>query len=97
MRTTGHNGAVIIDCVVYRDGRRVDDGSHRHDLLAACSALHDERDFIWPRLYEPTAAEMTDVARILGLHPLAVEDAVKAHQRPKLERYGDWLLGSSRH
>ena len=43
----------------------------------------------WLGLYEPTHEELTSVARAFDLHELAVEDAVKAHQRPKLERYGN--------
>jgi magnesium transporter len=47
---------------------------------------------VWLGIYEPTPEELETVARGFGLHELAVEDAVKAHQRPKLERYGDMLL-----
>jgi magnesium transporter len=43
-------------------------------------------------LHEPTAGEIAEVANVLGLHPLVVEDAVKARQRPKVERYGRWLF-----
>src|SRR6476620_2349204 len=52
----------------------------------------DEGDFVWVGLLEPTEAELEDVAVAFGLHPLAVEDAFKAHQRPKLERYEDSLF-----
>jgi magnesium transporter len=47
---------------------------------------------VWIGLYRPTSGEFTAVAREFGLHELAVEDAVHAHQRPKLERYGDTLF-----
>ncbi|NED58362.1 magnesium transporter CorA, partial [Micromonospora aurantiaca] len=40
-------------------------------------------------LHEPSATELADIAEVFGLHPLAVEDAIHAHQRPKLERYDD--------
>jgi magnesium transporter len=48
--------------------------------------------FVWVGLHEPDETEMQDVADVFGLHPLAVEDAVHAHQRPKLERYDDTLF-----
>ncbi|MFI6505768.1 magnesium/cobalt transporter CorA [Nonomuraea typhae] len=48
--------------------------------------------FVWVGLHEPEAPEVEWLAEVFGLHPLAVEDAVKAHQRPKVERYGDTLF-----
>jgi len=76
---------VIVDCALYRDGARdapVDDLS---EALAA--ARRDGAGFVWIGLHEPTEDELGRVADELGLHPLAVEDAVKAHQRPKVEDY----------
>jgi magnesium transporter len=52
----------------------------------------ERRAFVWVGLHEPNEAQMQDVADVFGLHPLAVEDAVHAHQRPKLERYDDTLF-----
>ena len=52
----------------------------------------DKEAFVWVGLHEPDEAQMQDVADVFGLHPLAVEDAVHAHQRPKLERYDDTLF-----
>lgn len=52
----------------------------------------EERGVAWIGLYEPTGEEFDSVAREFELHPLAVEDAVKAHQRPKLERYDGTLF-----
>jgi magnesium transporter len=49
-------------------------------------------DFVWVGLHEPTADELEAVADLYALHPLAVEDALSAHQRPKLERYEDSLF-----
>ncbi len=46
----------------------------------------------WIGLYKPTDGEFGRVAEEFGLHELAVEDAIRAHQRPKLERYGDTLF-----
>ncbi|GLW09949.1 magnesium transporter CorA [Microtetraspora sp. NBRC 13810] len=52
-----------------------------------------ERDaFVWVGLHEPQAPEVEWLAEVFGLHPLAVEDAVKAHQRPKVERYDESLF-----
>ena len=46
----------------------------------------------WLGLYQPTREELESIGRGFGLHELAVEDAVKAHQRPKLERYDGTLF-----
>jgi magnesium transporter len=48
--------------------------------------------FVWVGLHEPDAPEVEWLSEVFGLHPLAVEDAMEAHQRPKLERYGDSLF-----
>jgi magnesium transporter len=79
---------VIVDCAVYRKGERVDLPEGYGGLGPAMEALADD-DFIWIGLFEPTEEEMTQVADTLDLHQLAVEDAVRAHQRPKLEHYPD--------
>jgi magnesium transporter len=55
-------------------------------------ALHDSGGFAWIGMYRPTEAELRAVATEFGLHELAVEDALKGHQRPKLERYGEVLF-----
>jgi magnesium transporter len=76
---------VIVDWALYRDGRRLSlDGDLRDAWATACDST---RDWVWVGLYEPSAGELDDVARCFDLHPLAVEDAEVAHQRPKLERY----------
>ncbi|MEW9527526.1 magnesium/cobalt transporter CorA [Microbispora sp. NPDC049125] len=48
--------------------------------------------YVWVGLHEPAAPEVEWLGEVFGLHPLAVEDAIKAHQRPKVERYGDSLF-----
>jgi magnesium transporter len=83
---------MIVDCAVYREGERLALPVPKEDLHAALSAAAGDRDFVWIGLHEPTPDELGDVAREFGLHELAVEDAVKAHQRPKLERYDDSLF-----
>lgn len=82
---------MIVDCAVYRDGHRDADGVP--DLAGAVQAARaEDSDFVWIGLHEPSADELAHVSSEFGLHPLAVEDAVKAHQRPKLERYEDSLF-----
>ncbi|MER7517642.1 magnesium and cobalt transport protein CorA [Streptomyces sp. NPDC126499] len=82
--------AVIVDSALYRDGRRTDDPGDLSDALAQARASGDA--FLWVGLHEPTAAEFDHVTAEFSLHPLAVEDALKAHQRPKLEVYDDSLF-----
>jgi magnesium transporter len=80
-----------VDCGVYRDGRRVPGRFTHAEALAQVRG--PEGGFVWVGLFEPDTAQMRDIADVFGLHPLAVEDAVDAEQRPKLERYDDvWLL-----
>lgn len=77
----------MVDCAVYLDGKRLP-GKYTHD--AALAKVHEEGSgFTWIGLHEPDEGQMTSVANTFGLHELAVEDAVQAHQRPKLERYDD--------
>ena len=73
----------VIDCAAYAGGRRVADLAV--DQLH--TALTHEGQFVWLGLYEPDPALLRQVQVQLGLHDLAIEDAVKAHQRPKLEVY----------
>jgi magnesium transporter len=75
---------------VYRDGERVPECN---DWLTAFDAVDDDgTGFAWLGLYEPTEAQFAGIADRLGLHPLTVEDAVHAHQRPKLDTYDDLLF-----
>jgi magnesium transporter len=80
---------MILDCAVYEDGRRRDGHLELGNALEAAQA---DNAFVWIGLYEPSPDEFASVAREFELHPLAVEDAVHAHQRPKLETYGDTLF-----
>lgn len=63
-----------------------------HDYDTLRSGVQEPGDFVWLGLYMPSEREFADVAAAFHLHPLAVEDAVVAHQRPKLERYEDSLF-----
>ena len=80
----------IIDNAVYVDGRRTDSP----DTLATTFRVLREKPegMAWIGLYRPAEAQILAVAEEFGLHELAVEDAIVAHQRPKLERYGNTLF-----
>lgn len=80
----------IIDTAVYVDGRR---HAHPSTLDQTYETLHAvEGGMAWVGLYRPERAVVASLAKEFGIHELAVEDTVKAHQRPKLERYGDVLF-----
>ncbi|MCR8579235.1 magnesium and cobalt transport protein CorA [Streptomyces sp. Isolate_219] len=81
--------SAIVDCGVYREGRRVSEHVTPAEAMAGVRA---GGGFAWIGLHEPTEAEFAGIAQEFGLHPLAVEDAVHAHQRPKLERYDETLF-----
>ncbi|MCW2675975.1 MAG: corA [Modestobacter sp.] len=78
-------GSPIVDCAVYVDGKREQDVAPTDALRVAT----EREGFVWLGLHEPTEAEFESIADDYGLHPLAVEDAVYAHQRPKLDSYDD--------
>lgn len=89
-RVTTERTAHVIDCAVYVDGRRLPgDFSHAD----AVGEVRKRRDgFVWIGLFEPDDEQIQGVADTFGLHELAVEDAVTAHQRPKLDRYDETLF-----
>jgi magnesium transporter len=82
--------SAIVDCAVYTKG-------HRAAGIADWREAADEVDaadegFVWIGLYEPSITQIAGIAERFGLHPLAVEDAVTAQQRPKMDVYGDQLF-----
>jgi magnesium transporter len=84
----------MVDCGVYADGQRLP-GKYTH--AAALAKVREleragNEAFVWVGLYEPDEHQMQSVADVFELHELAVEDAVHAHQRPKLERYNKTLF-----
>ena len=80
----------MVDAAIYRDGRRIESPT---TVAEAARLLREHDDTIaWIGLLRPTEAQLVPVANEFGLHELAVEDAIVAHQRPKLERYGDTLF-----
>jgi magnesium transporter len=78
----------IVNCVAYKDGRR----SASLQIAEIGLALERPNCFVWLGLKEPSAELLDEVQQAFGLHELAIEDAHSAHQRPKLERYGDSLF-----
>ena len=79
---------MLINCAAYANGRKLADlpVADISDYVAHSDA------FVWVALYEPEPAELDEMKREFGLHELAVEDARKGHQRPKIEEYGDSLF-----
>ncbi|QCX75443.1 Magnesium transport protein CorA [Streptomyces sp. YIM 121038] len=82
--------SVIVDCAIYQHGRRTEGPADFSDALDEARAAGDA--FVWIGVHEPTEDEFERVTQEFALHPLAVEDALKAHQRPKLEVYEDSLF-----
>ncbi|WP_314222356.1 magnesium and cobalt transport protein CorA [Streptomyces zaehneri] len=83
-------GSSVVNCVTYRDGVRASRGG---DLVETVERVRKHgHGFVWLGLHEPTNDEFAGIAELFDLHPLAVEDAVEAHQRPKVERYGETLF-----
>ena len=85
-------GAVIVDSAVYRQGKRLVDDLPPHELGRVRQLATEPGDFVWVGLHAPSEEELATVEAEFGLHPLAVEDAFTAHQRPKLERYEHTLF-----
>ncbi|MGI8861079.1 MAG: magnesium/cobalt transporter CorA [Rubrobacteraceae bacterium] len=77
---------MIIDRAIYVEGQRKEAPDDLEDTYEACRRMGG---MAWIGLHEPSEEEFSTVAEEFELHPLAVEDAIEAHQRPKLERYGD--------
>jgi magnesium transporter len=80
---------VIVDSAVYEAGQRRDGDVDIHEAMEAC---HAPDCFTWIGLYEPTEDEFESIRSEFDLHPLAVEDAIHAHERPKLEVYDEMVF-----
>ena len=80
---------MIVDCAVYRDGTRQGRSLALEDAFEAAA---EPGSFVWIGLHEPSSEEFEAVAKEFELHPLVVEDAVNAHQRPKVEVYDHIVL-----
>ena len=79
---------MLINCVAYENGHKLADVP----VAQISEYLKRPECFVWVAIKDPTADEMQAMQREFGLHPLAVEDALKGHQRPKIEEYGDSLF-----
>jgi magnesium transporter len=75
---------MIVNCAAYADGCRVAD----IDLEAISDYVDKPGHFVWVGLHEPDEDVLRKLQEELHLHDLAIEDALSAHQRPKLEEYG---------
>ncbi|GAA3765065.1 magnesium and cobalt transport protein CorA [Salinactinospora qingdaonensis] len=80
----------VVDAAVYVDGHRVESTPNLTQLYR--SVPQQPGALAWIGLYQPAESQLLSAAEQFGLHELAVEDAIVAHQRPKLERYGDTLF-----
>ncbi|MBY0296744.1 MAG: magnesium and cobalt transport protein CorA [Methylobacterium sp.] len=78
----------VVAAGAYAEGRKVADVRVEEAGEWASRPGH----LVWIGLYEPSAALLREIQAQFRLHPLAIEDALNAHQRPKLERYGDCLF-----
>jgi magnesium transporter len=76
---------MLVSCVAYEDGRKIAD----IPVADVSEYVHRPNCFVWVAMFQPTQGELDEIAREFDLHELAVEDARKGHQRPKIEEYGD--------
>ncbi len=88
MEIETHNPACVINCVHY------DDEGKRHDIAldAISDVLASGNGFVWVGLYDPADSVLLKLQEEFGLHDLAIDDARNAHQRPKVEAYGNSLF-----
>ncbi|MEV6979292.1 magnesium and cobalt transport protein CorA [Kitasatospora sp. NPDC093806] len=80
----------VVDAAVYHDGHRVQTATDLADVYRELPGKPGT--MAWIGLYRPAETQLLEAAERFNLHELAVEDAIVAHQRPKLERYGDTLF-----
>jgi magnesium transporter len=79
---------MLVNCSAYQDGRKIGDIS----VEEISEYVRRPDCFVWVALVEPAPEELDKMAEEFGLHALAVEDAHKGHQRPKIEEYDDCLF-----
>ena len=78
----------LVKSVAYADGLRVGEVA----IPDISEVLKQPRRFVWVGLHEPDDEMLAEIQKEFSLHDLAVEDAARAHHRPKLERYGDSIF-----
>ena len=79
---------MLVSCAAYQDGTKLGDIT----IAEIPDYLHRPKCFVWVALHDPAPAELSELQTAFDLHPLAVEDALVGHQRPKIEEYGDSLF-----
>ena len=79
---------MVVNCVAYKGGVKIGDIT----IEDISEVLKEEGTFVWLGLHEPNEELLQKIQEEFGLHDLAIEDAHAAHQRPKLEEYGDSLF-----
>jgi len=89
-RQERRQGASVVDSAIYVDGRRTASPETLADTFRGLRELTES--VAWIGLYRPTQDELAALAAEFDLHELAVEDAIVAHQRPQIERYGETLF-----
>jgi magnesium transporter len=80
---------MIIDSAHYKDGARQHDEALSPEQAAAVARAAGQGEFVWIGLHEPQPGDLQGLQELFGLHELAVEDALRAHQRPKIEDYDE--------
>jgi magnesium transporter len=78
----------VVNCVAYREGLRV----ANVEIDGISEVLRQSDKFVWIGLHEPSVEMLAKIQKEFGLHDLAIEDTHQAHQRPKIEAYGDTLF-----
>lgn len=79
---------MLVNCAAYQDGKKIGDIATRE----ISEYLQRPDCFVWVALRDPEQGEMLEMQRQFGLHELAVEDALRGHQRPKVEEYGTTIF-----
>lgn len=79
---------MLVNCVAYQDGKKLAD----IPVSEIGEYLKKQNVFVWVAYFEPSDQEIRHIQQQFGLHELAVEDARKGHQRPKIEEYGDTVF-----
>lgn len=79
---------MLVNCVAYRNGQRINDVT----LDDISEAIKEPNTFLWLGLHEPDHEMLKKIKEEFNLHELAIEDALNAHQRPKIEVYGDSIF-----
>ncbi len=84
---------MIIDCAHYKSGERQHDEQLELDRAADLAKGAESGEFVWIGLHDPEAGDLAKLQELFGLHELAIEDAERMHQRPKLEDYdASWFI-----